>query len=69
MNIYEMLRKLVMSATMPQVEVEDCLKLIEELERMNAFGTIASIKVGKHAFKPWKNHKCGICGEDEGKHE
>ncbi len=41
MNLYDVLRLLVNKAGLPEVQITDCLAVLEEAERMNMLGTSA----------------------------
>lgn len=68
MNIYDMLRTFAYSASMPPDHVADSINLIDKLQAINAFGTIATITSGHHEFVPvHQNYRivCAECGKPE----
>lgn len=57
MNIYEMLSNLVTHSTQPEADKTIALELIDHLEKVSAFGTIASrnyTSFNDHEHEPYK---------------
>jgi hypothetical protein len=67
MNLYHLLRRLIAVAPLQEPEKNDALKLIDDLEARNAFGTTAALTTSQaHAcwFEPYY-HLCIYCGKAE----
>lgn len=74
MNIYDMFRAIIRGCSMPFDQEADCLKLLDNLERQNAFGTIVRITSGHHAYvngSPQQQYRqeCGYCGKPRSEHD
>lgn len=64
MTIYQLLRRLVDLAAMPENEQADARKLLGELEDLNAFGTTAKVTESQaHTCAPdrFNDGSCHIC--------
>ena len=64
MNLYDVLRLLIGKASLPEAVAEDCMKVIDELERWNALGTTAKVmdvESHEHVY-PWHSDVCSKCG-------
>jgi hypothetical protein len=52
MNFVELMRKLVERSDLIEPEKRDARKLLQELDRMNAFGTLLTMTNSAHKFTP-----------------
>jgi hypothetical protein len=66
MNIVGLLRLLVMRADFREPEKRDALKLLDELDKINAFGTLATMTTGKHTFTPFRVYPTDYKGNPVG---
>jgi len=66
MNIVGLLRLLVIRADLIEPERRDALKLLDELDKINAFGTLATMTTGKHAFSPFRVYPTDARGNPVG---
>lgn len=68
-TIYELLRRLTECAPFQEPERHDALKLLAELENLNALGTVAKqTEVQAHECNfQWNGrlHKCPVCGKEK----
>jgi hypothetical protein len=82
MNLYNLLRLLVKGAAqtggMTKEQTYDALELIDNLEKLNAFGHIQLTTTGYHKYLPKQKYIgpyqvieiCGVCDKSrEGHHE
>lgn len=71
MTIYELLRRFAETAPFQEPERHDAIKLIDELEQINALGTVArqtEVQAHECNFR-WNgsSHKCPVCGKEQRK--
>lgn len=64
MNLYDVLRLLINKAGIPEAQMTDCLKVIDEVEKWNALGTtVKSMDVEGHIHRfPPMSDVCEFCG-------
>jgi hypothetical protein len=67
-TIYDLLRRLTGLAAMPEPERADALKLLDDLENLNALGTVAKqTEAQAHECRFEFNgavYKCVVCGKE-----
>lgn len=67
MTLYDMLRRLVFLAAMPEWESKEANELVDELERLNALGTMARRTENSHQHEwiqdRFKGVICNVCGK------
>ena len=64
MNLYDVLRLLIQKAALPEVLANDCLRVIDELEKWNALGTTTKsmdVEGHTHRYPPFTD-VCDLCG-------
>ena len=62
-NLYDVLRLMISKMPLPETQAADCLKVLEEAERMNMLGTSAkqmNIQAHEHQFNG--SQVCALCG-------
>lgn len=64
MNLYDVLRLIITKIPLPEAQVTDCLKVIDETEKWNALGsTVKAMDVEGHAHRyPPMSNVCDLCG-------
>ena len=70
MTFVELIRLLMQRAPLNEVEQRDANSLLDELERLNAFGTVlGNTQMQEHVCTPdnrygFNGTRCGQCGKD-----
>ena len=68
MTLYQFFRRLIQLSSMNEPEKNDAFALIDKLQEVNAFSTVAqNVKGQGHTcYYDYINHNCIYCGEKQG---
>jgi hypothetical protein len=66
-NLYDVLRLLISRAALPETVANDCQRVIDEVERWNALGTVTKtmeVEAHVHVYPPFSD-VCTKCGRGQ----